>query len=429
MPYSIYEFSLIRRAGDFSDKPDSLAELYLPDLAFDSLKTFIVRQETDRVLSYGWQKGKEIIRTRNYVGLLETQEGVQLEILPKVHSLASPITGNEPRKALLTMLRHWQDSPFRHLAPVRSGAERLPLWEVFIQAFLDEVTALLTGGLQKAYVSEEADQRYLRGKLHLPGQLRRNTLHTEQFAVICDEFTADLPPNRLLKTGLLYLRDRARSTRNQSRIRQLLFALDEVPPSERLSADWQAARVANRLFARYEPALRWVQALLRGRAFGLSAGSHEHPSLLFPLERVFEAYVASGFRKYVTDAEVLIQESSQYLINEHDGAQKFKLRPDIVLYRQGPDGPQPIVLDTKWKAIDGTGQTGTYGIDQADLYQLYAYGKKYKAPELVLIYPANETFRLPLTVFGYDPTLRLRVVPFDVLNSLDAEVRKILTYV
>ncbi|GAA4466054.1 McrC family protein [Nibrella saemangeumensis] len=427
MPYAICEYGLIRRAVDFANVLDSPTELYLPDESFDSLKTFIAENDADAVLTYGWQKGKEVIRTRNYVGLLETREGVQVEIWPKVHPPAPQTKGDEPRRALLTMLRHLRDSPFRHVAPMQSGAERLPLWEVFIQAFLDEITVLLTRGLQKAYVSEEADQRYLRGKLHLPGQIRRNTLHAERVAVICDEFTADLPPNRLLKTGLLYLRDRASNTRNQSRIRQLLFALDEVPPSVRVSTDWQAARAANRLFVRYGPALQWVDVLLRGQVFGMATGRHWHPALLFPMERIFEDYVAAGFRKYAPDAEVLIQESSQYLISEHGGSQKFKLRPDIVLYRQGPYGQQTLVLDTKWKTIDGTDQTGTYGIDQADLYQLYAYGKKYNATELVLIYPANETFRHPLTVFGYDATMQLRVVPFDVLNSLETEVRKILT--
>ena len=144
------------------------------------------------------------------------------------------------------------------------------------------------------------------------------------------------------------------------------------------------------------------------------------------MERVFEAYVASGFRKYLAGGEVVVQESSQYLIDEHGGTQRFKLRPDLVVYRSGNHGAYTIVLDTKWKTVDGTDRSGNYGIDQADLYQLYAYGKKYNATELVLIYPANETFRKPLTVFGYDAGMHLRVVPFDVLNRLEDEVYKIL---
>lgn len=426
MPYAISEYGLIRRAGDFPDVRDKPAEIYLSDAAFDSLKGFIAGQENDIILSYGWQKGREVIRTRNYVGLIETREGIQLEILPKIYPL-SPISGlDNARQTLLSMLRHLPDSPFRHLTPARAGAVKLPLWELFISAFLDEVTALVIQGLQRAYISEMGNQNYLRGKLHLPEQIRRNAFHAERVAVICDEFTADLPANRLLKTGLLAIRDRARSTHNQSRIRQLLFALDEVPSSEQLSADWQASRATNRLFLRYEPALRWAEVLLQGKAYGVNTGQHRYMSLLFSMERVFEEYVAAGFRKYNTVGEVLIQESSQYLIDEHGGTQKFRLRPDIVLYRQGPAGRQTLVLDTKWKTIDGTDRSGTYGIDQTDLYQLYAYGKKYNATELVLIYPANETFREPLTVFGYDANMRLRVVPFDVLNQLEDEVHKIL---
>jgi 5-methylcytosine-specific restriction enzyme subunit McrC len=36
----------------------------------------------------------------------------------------------------------------------------------------------------------------------------------------------------------------------------------------------------------------------------------------------------------------------------------------------------------------------------------------------VLIYPATELFQKPLDLFGYDETMHLRVVPFDVNLAL-----------
>jgi 5-methylcytosine-specific restriction enzyme subunit McrC len=79
---------------------------------------------------------------------------------------------------------------------------------------------------------------------------------------------------------------------------------------------------------RYEPALRWASALLAGRAFGVQKGHTASLSLLFPMERVFEDYVAHGILTYWPDTDrVTVQESSAHLVDEHVGTPKFKLRP------------------------------------------------------------------------------------------------------
>ncbi|GAB3906697.1 McrC family protein [Larkinella knui] len=416
MTHSIAEYGLIRRTRDFPDFPNSLTELYLPDGTFDALKNFVTENEDDAVMTFFLQKGRECIRVKNYVGLLETRDGTQLEILPKAAE------ADQARTALLRMLLHLRNSPFRSSRSVRLGTNRLPLWEVFIALFLDEVTPLITRGLQRSYVSQTANQRYLKGKLELVAQVRQNSLHAERMVATFDTHTANLPANRLLKSALQFVQTRARTVANQSRIRQLVFAMEDIPPSERIQDDWRAVTASNRLFEPYQPALRWARALLSGRAYGLSPGRHLTLTLLFPMERVFEDYVAAGFKRYVTDGEVVIQESSQHLIDNHSGLRKFKLRPDLILRQNG----KTTVLDTKWKRIDAANTAGNYGIDQADLYQLYAYGKKYGASELLLIYPATEQFQKPLDLFGYDETMHLRVVPFDVHLPLREAVLRIL---
>jgi 5-methylcytosine-specific restriction enzyme subunit McrC len=77
-----------------------------------------------------------------------------------------------------------------------------------------------------------------------------------------------------------------------------------------------------------------------------------------------------------------------------------------------------LVLDTKWKLIDGTRGNGTdkYGLAQADFYQLHAYGHSYLdgAGDVVLIYPKTDAFSKPLDVFDFPKAtgLRLWVLPF-----------------
>lgn len=76
-------------------------------------------------------------------------------------------------------------------------------------------------------------------------------------------------------------------------------------------------------------------------------------------------------------------------------------------------------MDTKWKQLNSNKTSGTdkYGLSQADFYQMFAYGHKYLAGQgqLVLIYPATETFKEPIqSSFDYDANLKLWVVPFDI---------------
>jgi 5-methylcytosine-specific restriction enzyme subunit McrC len=68
--------------------------------------------------------------------------------------------------------------------------------------------------------------------------------------------------------------------------------------------------------------------------------------------------------------------------------------------------------------IDAAKPKQNYGIEQSDLYQMYAYGKKYHAQQLFLIYPANEKFLSPLQVFDYEADMSLQIIPFDLTQNL-----------
>jgi len=80
------------------------------------------------------------------------------------------------------------------------------------------------------------------------------------------------------------------------------------------------------------------------------------------------------------------------------------------------------VMDTKWKLLDYLDHRNKYGISQADMYQLYAYGHKYFEKDkdsktlktLMLVYPKTDKFEKRLPVFEYEEGLKLDVVPFDL---------------
>lgn len=429
---SLFENSLIG-TGQAGREPMP-GTVRVPDTTFQALRQLAFEVEGgDNLLTFFVQKGHEYVRLRNYIGLLTLSDGTQIEILPKIalatsqadEELSPLIRAKRGRAALLSMLRHLRHSPFKTFPNAHTSATHLPLWDIFVTTFLDAMESLIQQGVQRAYVSVESNERFWKGKFQSTRQQRENAYHAERLAVQHDVLTADVPPNRILKTTLLYLQERTPGAENQRRIRQLAWVLDDVPASESMTNDLQAIKRAGRLFARYATALRWAEALLAGKAFGVKPGHMRDLSLLFPMERVFEDHVAHGIRTYWPESDqVTVQESSAYLVDEHIGTPKFKLRPDILIRHQD----RTFVLDTKWKQINGQDRTGNYGIEQVDLYQLYAYGKKYAADDLFLVYPANETFREPLPVFGYDLDTRLHIVPFNLALPLSDEVERLARY-
>ena len=88
------------------------------------------------------------------------------------------------------------------------------------------------------------------------------------------------------------------------------------------------------------------------------------------------------------------------------------------------------MLDTKWKVIDQGKASNNYEISQYDMYQLFAYGKKYQdhqapPPLLVLLYPKHERFTQPLGDFDYGNGLVLKVIPLDLNRSPDQMIADI----
>ena len=405
--FTATEHGLLRRIADFPGAVSSVAEVFLPDSVFDALRTLALTGQAETILTYFVQRGHETLRLGQYAGLLEVP-GVRVEIRPRIGDLA-------------TMLRHVRNTPFRTLPTAHSAPVRLPLWDVFVSAFVTAVEPLIRAGLQSAFVTVEANERFMKGRFQPARHLRQNLFHAERMAVAADYRTANTAPNRILKTALCHLLPQTTSASNQIRLRRAMAAFETIPASANFAADWQAVSFENRQSSSYTNALAWAEALLNGQTLCLKPGSQPSLSLLFPMQRVFEEFVAAGFRRYWPGpGAVSTQESSAHLIDNHREGPKVKLRPDLLI-RQ-PNG-STLVLDTKWKIIDGHESglppgPGTYGIETADLYQLYAYGKKYSACHLFLIYPANDTFQKPLPVFNYDLDTRLHVVPFDATKPL-----------
>ena len=218
-----------------------------------------------------------------------------------------------------------------------------------------------------------------------------------------------------MKATLLKLQGITASAENQKEIRQLLTAFEMVRPSVNYQKDFSRV-VIDRNTKDYEMLMRWSRVFLLNKSFTTFSGGHTARALLFPMEKVFESYVAQQLKKVLADLswDISTQDKGYYLF---DSPRQFALRPDIVITR---DDGSVVILDTKWKSLVDNPRTN-YGISQSDMYQVYAYAKKYEnkfeTPEVWLLYPVtNEMRDHPKISFYSDDGVNARVYFVDVAD-------------
>ena len=187
-------------------------------------------------------------------------------------------------------------------------------------------------------------------------------------------------------------------------------------------SDWVQHRV-DRSIQHYDEVMQWVGLFLFDHGLTTFAGKYVNQTLLFPMWELFEDFVAACFRRYQQQFSVREQGPRKYLVTDGQSYRTFAMKPDISLM-SGRE--TEFILDTKWKRINGEGSDPKHGISQADMYQLFAYGKKYGCKQVALVYPKTEQFQEILS-YKFDEELSLSCVPFDVIKP-ECSVEEILEH-
>lgn len=361
---------------------------YLPAKVFDKLETFVLENAekgSDATDLMGVSVKKNIgrvITAKNYVGVIALDDGSVIEILPKICGEDNEL---EVKKIFIRMLRALRNSPFKSMQATSINVDKLPIFEIFINMFVSECFAVVKKGLKSGYETVEDNLNVCKGKIDFNSQIKNNLVHKEKFYVRYDEFNNNLPENRLIKSTLQYLFRFSAFSKNKADLKTLLNIFENIDTSANVDADFEKC-TKDRNTVQYGNILMWCKVFLKGKSFTSFAGSEVAYALLFPMEVLFESYVATNLSKIINPMEfsVSTQDRGYHLF---DNPSKFALRPDIVITRNGDNAK--FIMDTKWKLLYDS-PSSNYGISQSDMYQMYAYQKKYKAENVTLIYPLSD---------------------------------------
>ncbi|MBP9023320.1 MAG: McrC family protein [Spirochaetes bacterium] len=397
----------------------------IDDKAYKELFNFSLQDEARGII----HAGSNCLKLTSYVGIIQTASGFVLEILPKIHSDQSePEQSKRMYLEMLKQIRYIPGYKDLNVAHLKIDSN-MPLFEIFISMFIDEVFAIVKKGIKSDYVSQEYNSSFLRGKLIVGEHIKMNYTHKERFYISHDSYISDIPHNRIIKSALCLLRKSSTSFDNMRRIRELLFVFDEVCKSSDYRKDYVQCQ-SNRTNKYYEKALAWALVFLGHNSFSTFSGNTISFALLFPMEKIFEAYLYERLYRegclchdiessLLSDIKKLnYQKPKKPLLKNADKQAKFFMKPDITCI----SGDSFCIIDAKWKLLSENDLDGKSGISQGDLYQLLSYAmvlplNSDQKVRLFLVYPEHKDFT-KIQKYTYnltgDKELTLSVIPLDL---------------
>lgn len=229
-------------------------------------------------------------------------------------------------------------------------------------------------GLLQGYRVHDDTAPVLRGRFRESDQMRLHHGLPLPLEIRYDEFTVDIPENRLLRTAIERMlrmpRVDADARRRLRHVWSRFVGVSSLVAGRPLPV-WQPTR----LNARYHTALRLAEIVLRASSFEQAPGRVVANGFLFDMWQVFEDFVTVALEEAMArhGGRVVRQDRAHHL----DRADAVRLIPDLVWYADGrPRG----VVDAKYKAERPDGFPGP------DLYQMLAYCTVLGLPRGHLVY-------------------------------------------
>lgn len=309
--------------------------------------------------------GRTVLKASSYVGVLRCDE-IELRVTPKIGI-----------HRLLWLLGHaqdpngWRDDDIVDLTTVDD------LVTAVAMSFHAATRRALTHGVLQGYRTVEEALPLLRGRLREADQLRQRLGLAVPLEVRYDDYTVDIPENRILLTAARrLLRVPGLPLATHAGLRQLLTTLADVTPL--VAGDTPPDTPPTRLTRHYQPALRLARIVLAGRSIDQPPGSTAASGFLFDLNKAFEDWLTITLRRALEPYGGRLRD--QYP-SHLDTLRQLRIRPDLVWERHA----QPAaVLDAKYKRVKDDDRP------HADLYQMLAYCTALGVAEGHLVYASGE---------------------------------------
>ena len=344
---------------------------------------------------------KDVIVPQNFVGTIVLDD-IQIEILPKIPLVENNIEAEKIRfLEILQSIDYFKEKIFSN-----SKIEIIDtsILELFIHLFIEEVEKIVKKGLIYKYVDKNENLNVFKGKLDINSHIKYNFSHKERFFMKFDEFSVNSLENIIIKLTIQKLKKISINPKNKESLNKIGYYFENISILES-SIENLKYLTFDRMNVYYRNAIQWAKIFLNNQSSSIfSTNNGEMPSILFPMETIFENYIANKLvniiqEKSYNQLTIKIQDnscsifSSISLNNIKVDNNILRIRPDIVI--KNKDAKEIFILDTKWKILNKLDDK--FKISTEDIYQMLAYVKTYNdrnknnytCKKAYLIYPAT----------------------------------------
>ncbi|MFF1384682.1 McrC family protein [Arthrobacter sp. NPDC058288] len=262
-----------------------------------------------------------------------------------------------------------------------AGVEDTDLFAALGESLARHGLRALDRGALSGYVHVEESLRTVRGRIRVGDQMTRRPGMLLPLEVAYDDFTVDIPENRILRAAVRLMMQVPRLSGDvRWRLAHLDSKLDGV--SELRYGVPLPVWTESRLNERYSPALRLAETILRNMSAEAGLGRHSVASFVVNMATVFEDFLTTALKEAlnVYPGETVGQYPAFLDEVELHGrtGDRVRMLVDIV----HTIGRQPaMVFDAKYKAASPSG-----AYPNADHYQMLAYCTALEVSRAWLVY-------------------------------------------
>ena len=324
----------------------------------------------------------KIARARNYIGFIHF-ENSNIEIYPKIFQKEPGISKELMHRHLFYWFSYCKKVkfPFNQAFLDSFKIDELP--ELIMYLFANQIHEIVSIRPYSAYEEVQEALFTPRGRINFDRYATRMS-YGSYHLIDCDyePFIFDNSLNRIIKYCTRLLLSKTRVIETQRTLNEIIFMLEDVDDHVCSVQQLQTLRMPS-IYSDYEEVIQICRMILENQVYSYAEYEMKNWSLLFPMEYIFEEFIAGYIQKHFSDTfKVEPQKSDLYLHNPDT----FNIKHDILLTNKKTR--EQIIVDTKYKPRWNLEKCDSKkGIAQTDMYQMISYAYRRGTDKVLLIYP------------------------------------------
>lgn len=360
------------------------------------------------------------LHVRHHVGFVSYGR-TRLQILPKIYEETGLDTEEErcqSMRVLMSLLRASKFGKVLSLPEQNSMADVGDILEILVAVFAQKIIQVYSRQMNREYLTISENSGFIKGRIDFAANMKANPYRRDRHVVCFESFEHDNTVNNIIKSVCIRLIRLTTSPDNKKELKKALVFLDDAREVSLTKELFDSVRFT-RLNMPFEDVFEMAKMFFMNLSPLSYRGNDTICSFLVPLNELFEFYLYKVFKNFGNDIHAAYQKE-QCFAKSIKGGYIRKIKPDFVLEKEG----RPmLIVDAKYK------NPGYYNgqfqeINQADMYQVFAYARVFGVQDVALIYPQftkEPPKPMVLSLKDHDVDIRLTIACVNIVEVKDKD--------